>query len=79
MTLQSSLQYFLKKKVTRIVGETAVNQNVYNGRIKMAADPLMFTTSPKISECIKNKTIDNLCILHSTNNLLVTQIFISKM
>ena len=31
---------FFEKKVARIVGETAVNQNVYNGRIKMAADPV---------------------------------------
>ena len=50
---------FFEKEVARIVGETAVNQNVYNGRSKMAADPLMFMTSPKISEYIKDLKLKN--------------------
>ena len=45
---------FFETKVARTVGETVVNQNVYNGRSKMVTDPVMFMTG--IIVCLKHST-----------------------
>ena len=50
---------FFENKVTRIVSETVINQNVYNGTNKMAAESAMFMTDNKISECIKDLKLKN--------------------
>ena len=47
------------RKVAKIVGETVVNQNVYNGSRKMVTEPVMFMTGIKISECISDLKLKN--------------------
>ena len=54
-----SFAIFFEKKVAKIVGETVVNQNVYNGRRKLMADSSMFMTSLKITECVKDLKFKN--------------------
>ena len=50
---------FFSDKVEKITRETIVDQNVYNGYRKLAADNQMFMSFSEVEKCIKSIKIKN--------------------
>ena len=57
--ISESFAGFFDKKVTNIVNQTLVNQDVYNGRRKIHANAEMFMAKNNIIECINSLKIKN--------------------
>ena len=59
VNISESFAEFFDKKVSNIVNQTVISDNVYSGRRKIHAEVEMFMTEFNINDCIKSLKIKN--------------------